>query len=214
MDVKKVENAKRLALSGKCLEPSAEEPVALGGKSLVPRSEGDLAVTRSLASEAECAALSAYNAKGEAKAPMARTKVEMKSGIAHLSFDHASQAIGLALVANVFGTGSSHFVSGLLGQLADVSRTGAEVKSAQLDFMLTVVRGIGPKDETEALLAAQMAAIHNATMSAARRLNHAQTIAQQDSASNAFNKLARTFAAQLEALKRYRSSSEPTAKTT
>jgi S-adenosylhomocysteine hydrolase len=76
------------------------------------------------------------------------------------------------------------------------------------------VRGIGPKDETEALLAAQMAAIHNATMCAARRLNHAETIAQQDSASNAFNKLARTFAAQLEALKRYRSSSEPTVKTT
>jgi len=94
-----------------------------------------------------------------------------------------------------------------------MSRTGAEVKSAQLDFMLTVVRGIGPRDETEALLAAQMAAIHNATMSAARRLNHVETIAQQDSASNALNKLARTFAAQLEALKRYRYSGEPAVKT-
>src|SRR5205823_9245914 len=137
---------------GKFPEPSAEEPVALGGKSLVPRREGDCAVTPALPSEAECAALSVYFAKGEAKVPMARTKIEMKSGVAHLSFDHASQAIGLALVANAFGTGSSHFVSGLLGQLADVSRTGAEVKSAQLDFMLTVVRGIGPRDETEALL--------------------------------------------------------------
>jgi hypothetical protein len=53
----------------------------------------------------------------------------------------------------------------------------------------------------------------NATMSAARRLNHVETIQQQDSASNALNKLARTFAAQLEALKRYRSSGEPTVKT-
>ncbi len=33
---------------------------------------------------------------------------------------------------------------------------------------------------------------------------------QQDSASNAFNKLAKTFATQLEALKRYRSSGEQT----
>ena len=38
------------------------------------------------------------------------------------------------------------------------------------------MRGINPKDETEALLAAQMAAIHNATMAATRRLNHVETI--------------------------------------
>jgi hypothetical protein len=45
-------------------------------------------------------------------------------------------------------------------------------------------------------------------MIAARRLNHVETIPQQDSANNLLNKLARTFAAQLEALKRYRSSGE------
>ena len=143
---------------------------------------------------------------------MTRTKVEMRTGVAHLSYDHASQSTALALVANAFSTGSSHFASGLLGQLADVSRTGNEVKSTELDFMLTVVRGIAPRDETEALLAAQMAAIHNATMAAARRLNHVETIAQHDSTANALNKLARTFAAQLEALKRYRAAGEETVK--
>jgi hypothetical protein len=54
------------------------------------------------------------------------------------------------------------------------------------------------------MLAAQMAAVHNATMILARRLNHVDNIPQQDSAERAFNKLARTFAAQVEALKRYR----------
>ena len=78
--------------------------------------------------------------------------------------------------------------------------------------MLSLVRGINPKDETEALLAAQMAAIHNATMVAARRLNHVETIPQQDSASTMLNKLARTFAAQVEALKKYRSAGEQTIK--
>ena len=218
--MKKVESAavKKLVLRnegqrGKCHQPSTEALTALCENRLMPRNEADLAIAPALPTEAECAAVGAYLDKAAAKAPMARTKVEMKSGVTHLSFDHADQAIGLACVANVFGTGSSHFASGVLGQLADVSRTGAEVKSSELDFMLTVVRGIGPKDETEALLAAQMAAIHNATMSAARRLNHVETIQQQDSTSNAFNKLARTFAAQLEALKRYRSSSEPAVKT-
>jgi hypothetical protein len=60
------------------------------------------------------------------------------------------------------------------------------------------------------MLAAQMAAVHNATMTFARRLNHVENIPQQDSAERAFNKLARTFAAQVETLKRYRSSSEQT----
>jgi hypothetical protein len=47
-----------------------------------------------------------------------------------------------------------------------------------------------------------------ASMTVARRLAHVDTIQQQDSASNAFNKLARTFATQVEALKRYRSGGE------
>ena len=74
------------------------------------------------------------------------------------------------------------------------------------------MRGINPRDETEALLAAQMAVIHNATMAAARRLSHVETIAQQDSASTMLNKLARTFASQVEALKKYRSGGEQTIK--
>jgi hypothetical protein len=56
--------------------------------------------------------------------------------------------------------------------------------------------------------AAQMAAVHIATMTFARRLAHVETIPQQDSASNAFNKLTRTFAAQMSALKDYRSRGE------
>jgi hypothetical protein len=70
--------------------------------------------------------------------------------------------------------------------------------------MLSMVKGIEPRDQLEAMLAAQMAAVHNATMTFARRLNHVDNIPQQDSAERAFNKLARTFAAQMEALKRYR----------
>ncbi len=68
--------------------------------------------------------------------------------------------------------------------------------------------GVAKPYEAEAMLAAQMAAVHNATMTFARRLNHVENIPQQDSAERAFNKLARTFAAQVEALKRYRTGGE------
>jgi len=77
-----------------------------------------------------------------------------------------------------------------------------------LNFILSLVKGVKPKDQVEAMLAAQMAAVHIATMTFARRLAHATNILQQDSAERAFNKLARTFAAQVEALKRYRTGGE------
>ena len=70
--------------------------------------------------------------------------------------------------------------------------------------MLAVIKSIAPRDQLEAMLAAQMAAVHMATMTFARRLAHVETIAQQDSAERAFNKLARTFMSQVEALNRHR----------
>ncbi len=75
-------------------------------------------------------------------------------------------------------------------------------------MILALIRGIEPKDETECMLAAQMAAVHMATITFARRLAHVDNIPQQDRASNAFKKLARTFAVQMEALKRYRTGGE------
>src|SRR3954463_14006541 len=74
--------------------------------------------------------------------------------------------------------------------------------------MAAVIQSIKPRDELEALLAAQMAAVHVAAMNFARRLGGVETIQQQDSAERAFNKLTRTFTTQLEALKRYRSGGE------
>ena len=76
------------------------------------------------------------------------------------------------------------------------------------NFMLAVVKGIEPRDQIEAMLAAQMAAVHMASMTFARRLAHVENIPQQDSAERAFNKLTRTFAAQVAALKDYRSKGE------
>lgn len=66
------------------------------------------------------------------------------------------------------------------------------------------MRSIKPRDELEAMLATQMGAIHIATMMMARRLNHVQSLPQQDAAERALNKLARTFTTQMDALKRYR----------
>jgi hypothetical protein len=58
------------------------------------------------------------------------------------------------------------------------------------------------------MLAAQMAGIHTATMRMMERLANADDIPGLDSTERAFNNLARTFAGQVEALKRYRTDTE------
>ena len=70
--------------------------------------------------------------------------------------------------------------------------------------MLSLVKGARPRDQLEAMLAAQMAAVHMSTMTLGRRLAEVDSAPQRDSIASAFNKCARTFAIQLEALKRHR----------
>ncbi|MGC2410658.1 MAG: hypothetical protein WA441_11850 [Methyloceanibacter sp.] len=128
--------------------------------------------------------------------------------MATISPDHADEAVGNTLLMEALGTVEPDFLTGLLGQLVNVGTKGRVVDERGLNFMLAVIKGVEPRDQVEALLAAQMAAVHNATMTFARRLNHVETIPQQDSAEHALNKLARTFAAQVETLKKYRTGGE------
>lgn len=84
------------------------------------------------------------------------------------------------------GTTDSAFYNELLMQLVNASGKGPVPSESALNFMLAVVEGIGPRDQMEAMLAAQMAAVHTATMNFARRLMHVDIIPQQDSAERAF----------------------------
>lgn len=102
------------------------------------------------------------------------------------------------------GTTDQDFYWGLIGQIASLGAHGHKIDDTNSNFVISVIRAVEPKDGLEAMLAAQMGAIHAATMMLAKRLNHVDTIPQQDSAERALNKLARTFATQMEALKRYR----------
>lgn len=132
---------------------------------------------------------------------------QTKDGTA-LTPDHPEPAVGTKQLMDALGTCDGDFLAGLLVQLAKVGTQGQNLDDRGTNFMLAMTIGAKPQDEIEAMLAAQMAAIHSATMMMARRLNHVENIPQQDSAERALNKLARTFAAQVEALKRYRSSGE------
>lgn len=71
-------------------------------------------------------------------------------------------------------------------------------------FMLSIIRDMSPRDAVERMLAVQMAATHVATIRSARWLAHTENIPQVQAHYTGFTKLARTFAAQVEALRRHR----------
>jgi hypothetical protein len=153
-------------------------------------------------------ALKAYRNRQHQQKLQIRAKATMTGNKVSLQPDHADAAFGQLLLMDSLGTIQLDFSDGLLAQLANAATKGQIVDEGQLNFMLAMVTGIEPRDQLEAMLAAQMAAVHNATMTFARRLNHVDNIQQQDSAERAFNKLARTFACQLQALKAYRSTGQ------
>jgi hypothetical protein len=128
----------------------------------------------------------------KAKSPAPSYSVEQTSpGNVTLTAIYLDRNCATILLLDTCATASSAFADGLLDQLSNATRSGAVLRASDINFALAVLKGIGPRDETEALLATQMAAIHTATMRAARNLNHIDTNTQQDSSSNVLNKLAR-----------------------
>ena len=155
----------------------------------------------------EEAALSRFADRYAASSPAPRLKLTAGEAKTSIAVDHPDPKVAYQVLMDSLGTASFDFVHGLLVQLANTGSPGKASENA-LNFMISVVTDTKPRDHLEAMLAAQMAAIHIATMKVGSRLSDAEDIPRQDSAGALFNKLARTFAAQMETLKRYRTGGE------
>jgi hypothetical protein len=142
--------------------------------------------------------------KQTARADGPPMKLKVVDGVLQISFTHAEPDLAHILMMADLGTCDPDFMTGVQGQVASIGAHGRKIDEGASNFLLSVVRGVQPRDELEAMLAVQMGAIHQATMMMARRLNHVENITQQDAAERALNKLARTYTTQMEALKRYR----------
>jgi hypothetical protein len=151
---------------------------------------------------AEAETLKAY------RAARAKSGPRLKVTASAVKIEHPDPVFGHLSLLKAVGSTDSDFLEGLKKQLVNAGSHGSAADEDGINFMLAVVKGIEPRDQIEAMLAAQMAAVHMASMTFARRLAHVENIPQQDSAERAFNKLTRTFAAQMSALKEYRSKGE------
>lgn len=148
--------------------------------------------------------ISALSLRAKSRLSGPPMKLDIRNDVLHITYAHVNtDAASLVLMAEL-ATCNPAFLSGLTGQVARIGAHGAKIDGVASNFLLSVVRAVDPRDELETMLAVQMGAIHQATMMMARRLNQVETIPQQDAAERALNKLARTYAMQMEALKRYR----------
>jgi hypothetical protein len=123
---------------------------------------------------------------------------------------HADAAA--ARVMNAFGTTSTDLAERLMMQIitaTHIQPSGPPVSAETLNAALAAVTGIAPRDEAEAMLAAQMVSVHWLAMTMLQRAALDQPSFEiYDSIVNRATKLLRTYTAQLETLKRYRSAGE------
>jgi hypothetical protein len=171
-----------------------------------------IAMKKSHTALTDAEAIDRLAAKVSRRTPGPKLKMDFDEDTRHLTveFDHDDAAAGIARSMVELGMRDGRVFDGFLSQLSALGESGHSLSEGATNFALGVVASIEPRDEVEAMLAAQMAVTHQASMMMGRRLNHVTTIAQQDAAERAFNKLARTYTTQMDALKRYRAKAQQT----
>src|SRR5258708_14818748 len=106
------------------------------------------------------------------------------------------------------GSRSDHWNNILTNQAISalwLKHSDLETREKQFSAVIAALIGIGPKDELEGMMAAQLIAAHNAAMECYRPAIHGEHAfeGRRENLSQA-DKLSRTYATRLEALERHR----------
>jgi hypothetical protein len=103
------------------------------------------------------------------------------------------------------GITDPNFLSGIFTQLINADGFGSE----GLEFAVSVITGIPPKDQSDVMLGAQLALMHMANMKNGRQFGKAEVGSPlQDSAERTATKLTRICIGLVDALKRHRTGGE------
>jgi hypothetical protein len=158
----------------------------------------------------EQAVLEKHAARQDATPPAPRLKVERDGQSPPISIDHPDPRTACGLLAEALGTVDGDFIDGLLDQCIAVSSPYGQFNERDLNFMLSVIKGIKPTDQLEAMLAFQIALVQWVFARSGRELAMITKPWEQENESilREIHRAARTYMGQLEALKRYRSGGE------
>ena len=117
-----------------------------------------------------------------------------------------ARSFNFQLLTEALGSQDPDFIWGLVSQLSQASTRFNDGEG--LNFMLSVIKNIHPRDGIEAMLGAQMAALHMSMMNYIDEFARLGHTPQQEMAERAVNKLSRTFATLVGALKHHRTGGE------
>jgi hypothetical protein len=117
-----------------------------------------------------------------------------------------ARSFNFHLLTEALGSQDPDFIWGLVSQLSQASTRFNDGEG--LNFMLSVIRNIHPRDGIEAMLGAQMAALHMSMMNYMDEFARLGHTPEQEMAERAVNKLSRTFATLVGAFKHHRTGGE------
>lgn len=129
--------------------------------------------------------------------------------VREVGFDCDDQWAALQELGAAIGFGSlDEFTNTLVTQLAETfsgpADNSAQRHASWINFALSVIHDLKPKDTAEAMLAAQMTVGHILTMFLGTGVFNAKSLERQLAIGKQFNNFARTYAAQMQTLKVYR----------
>ena len=151
--------------------------------------------------------------KRSRKHPAKFKNVEDDSHSPQVGIEEKDKVLAAAKLMESLGTPYKRVQSYLINQVLQtfkdsVSSTKGFNNDRLAEFSnsaIALLQGIGPQDEVEGMLAVQMVGIHNMAMTAmGRAMITDQTFEGRQAAVSQAAKLLRTFTAQMEALKKYR----------
>ncbi len=145
------------------------------------------------------------------------TKTDKKLGVRLTGTPDAGQHVTVDnenTIKELFGTAHSEIADGLLRHCFKVLKanesTDEYAGNDERTFLVAAVAEIEPRDGVERMLAVQMAATHVAMIRTGRMMANADNLAQVQAHNTGYNKLARTYAAQMEALRKHRNGGKQT----
>jgi hypothetical protein len=114
----------------------------------------------------------------------------------------------------LFGTDRQVIVDGLLRHcfkmLEDNESSDEYSGNDERAFLIAIIAEIKPRDGVERMLAVQMAATHVAMVRVGQWLARSTNLPQAQTHTNGYTKLARTYATQMEALRKHRNGGKQT----
>ncbi|MBK1866384.1 hypothetical protein [Taklimakanibacter albus] len=135
-----------------------------------------------------------------------RIGYQLKDGKGHLDLHHdGDEASAIALFTKGLAMPDRGMVLGYLGMVAGYAINDGKIDEDRVNFIVQFVAAMKPKDPAETMMLTQMAAVQYLTMMFASRLGRASELRSCDFYDRTVNKLARTYAAQMQTLKQYRS---------